>query len=133
MLLGVRKHMKPILIRYARENPLGISAVALASAALICLRLPSNLAMEVALGSIILIATLTSLVLSVVSIVREPSKVLGIIGLLAIVLGETYRLPLVLINAFTLLVLYYPIVIGALLVALLLGYMSHSRKARTKQ
>jgi hypothetical protein len=109
--------------RYVKDNRLGVAGLGFACVALISLALPIRLSVEVFVGTTILVATLAAIVLCLFSIARDSSKLLGCLGILAILLGETYKLPIILLNAFALVVLYLPFVIAAILIGLLVHYV----------
>ena len=109
--------------QYARDNPLGGAGLGLACVALVSLALPIRLAIEAFVGTTILVATLAALVLCLLSIARDSSKFLGCLGILAILVGETYKLPIILLNAFALVVLYLPFAVAAIMIGLLVHYV----------
>ncbi len=108
---------------YMRENPLGAIGFSLACLALISLGLPIRLSTAVIVGTTILVATFASLIFCLVSLIREKSELPGFLGILAILLGETYKLPIILLNAFTLLVMYLPYLLLLVLGAVIAGYV----------
>ena len=118
---------------YVRENWVGMIGLCLACIAVASLRVPPVLAMEVAIGTTILIATLLAIVLCLLSLARDRNKLPGFLGILVVLLGETYKLPLILINAFTLLVVYLPFLLGALLVGVLVRYLYRRSKLPAKR
>ena len=106
-----------------RNNRLGVIGLGLACVALVSLALPIRLATAVFVGTTILVATLAAIIVCLFSIARDRSKLFGCLGILAILVGETYKLPIILINAFMLVVLYLPFVLAAILIALLVHYL----------
>jgi len=111
------------LREYLRDNRLGVIGLGFACVALVSLALPIRLATAVGLGTTILIATLAAIVVCLFSIARDRSKLLGCLGILTILVGETYKLPIILINAFTLVVLYLPFILAAILIGVLVHYL----------
>jgi len=100
---------------YLRANHLAFVGLGLAVVAVLALyssralqnRLP-DVVTDVVLSTVVLVATLGALIFCLVSLARERGKVPALLGVAVVIAGETYRLPLILINAFTLLVIWLP-------------------------
>jgi len=121
--------------RLIRDNLIGVAGLLAAIVAVVVLRMSSVLAsqppsikMDMILGTVVLIGTPLALALSLLSLFLDKSKLPGSLAIAAILAGETYRVPLILVNALTLLIFLLPECIVLVLLAGLVFWLRHRRK-----
>jgi hypothetical protein len=88
-----------------RRSPVGSIGAGLAILAVLSLNLgammpvrSSEMIEQIAAGTVALISTFTAVILCIVSLVREKQKWPAILGIAILVLGESYLLPMVLLD-----------------------------------